>query len=155
MKRKPINELTVTFPSLPENEGMARTAAGIFLSQMNPTVEELADIKCAVSEAVTNAIVHGYKGCRGIVKMQLRQFDDRVFSVEISDKGVGIEDVSKAMEPLFTTDSASERSGMGFCIMESFTDKVEVKSSPGKGCRVTMTKKLSPIERVSDLSVHR
>ena len=148
MKLKAQNEVSVTFPSLSVNEGMARTFAGVFVSQENPTIEEVADIQCAVSEAVTNCIVHGYKDSFGEIHMTMKLLPDRIFKVEIKDKGVGIADVDAAMEPLFTTDAENERSGMGFSIMESFMDSVTVKSAPGKGCRVVMTKKLSPIRRM-------
>ena len=154
MKIKAENELSVTFPSLSSNEGMARTVAGVFVSQQNPTINELADIKCAVSEAVTNSIVHGYKNSFGEIHMTIKLLPDRTFRIEIKDKGVGIPDVSAAMEPLFTTDAENERSGMGFSIMESFMDSVFVKSSPGKGCRVVMTKKLSPIRHIKNTPVH-
>lgn len=120
MKCKAQNEVSITLPSLSANEGTARSFAGIFLSQMNPTVEELADVKCAVSEAVTNCIVHAYKNTLGEIHMTMKQLPDRVFRVEIRDRGVGIPDISAAMEPLFTTDPEDERSGMGFSIMESF-----------------------------------
>ncbi len=149
MKIRPENELSVTFPSLSSNEGIARTVAGIFVSQQNPTIDELADIKCAVSEAVTNSIVHGYKNSFGEIQMTIKLLPERTFRIEIKDKGVGIPDIAAAMEPLFTTDAENERSGLGFSIMESFMDTVSVRSSPGKGCRVIMTKKLSPIRRMA------
>lgn len=149
MKIKSQNEFSVTFPSLSVNESLARTVAGVFLSQMNPTVEEIADVKCAVSEAVTNCIVHAYKNSFGDIHMTLKMMPDRVFKVEIKDKGVGIPDIAEAMTPMFTTDAEDERSGMGFSIMESFMDKITVKSAVGKGTRVVMTKKLSPIRRIS------
>ena len=154
MRIKAQNEMSVTFPSLSVNEGAARAIAGIFLSQLNPTIEEIADVKCAVSEAVTNCIVHGYRGTAGDVYMSMKLFSDRVIKIEIKDKGVGIPDVAAAMEPMFTTDAESERSGMGFSIMESFMDTLSVRSSPGKGCRVIMTKKLSPVHRTKDTSLH-
>ena len=154
MKIKAQNEVSVTFPSLSINEGAARTFAGVFMSQLNPTVEELADVKCAVSEAVTNCIVHAYRNSFGDIHMTMKLFEDRVIKIEIKDKGMGIPDVAAAMEPLFTTDAENERSGMGFSIMESFMDTLTVKSAPGKGCRVVMTKKLSPIRRVKDTGLH-
>lgn len=154
MKIKATNEVTITFPSLSANEGMARTFAGVFLAQLNPTVEELADVKCSVSEAVTNCIVHAYRDSFGDIQMTMKLMPDRVFKVEIKDKGHGIPDITAAMEPLFTTDAENERSGMGFSIMESFMDTVTVKSTPGKGTRVVMTKKLSPIRRVRDSGIH-
>ncbi|MBE6708169.1 MAG: anti-sigma F factor [Ruminococcaceae bacterium] len=144
---KSENELSVTFPSLSSNEGIARAVAGIFVSQQNPTIDELADIKCAVSEAVTNSIVHGYKNSFGDIQMTIKLLPERTFKIEIKDKGIGIPDIAAAMEPLFTTDAENERSGLGFSIMESFMDTVSVRSSPGKGCRVVMVKKLSPIRR--------
>lgn len=147
MKCKAQNEVSITLPSLSANEGTARSFAGIFLSQMNPTVEELADVKCAVSEAVTNCIVHAYKNTLGEIHMTMKQLPDRVFRVEIRDRGVGIPDISAAMEPLFTTDPEDERSGMGFSIMESFMDTLSVRSTPGKGTKLVMTKRLSPIRR--------
>ncbi len=150
MKIKAQNEATVSFPSLSVNEGIARTFAGVFLSQLNPTVEEIADVKCAVSEAVTNAIVHGYKNTFGEIQMSMKILPDRVMRIEIKDKGMGIKDVAEAMTPLFTTGAEEERSGMGFSIMESFMDTLSVKSAIGKGTKVIMTKKLSPIRRVKD-----
>lgn len=147
MKRKALNEVSVSFPSLSVNEGTARSFAGVFLSQMNPTVEEMADVKCAVSEAVTNCIVHAYRNTLGEIHMTLKQLPDRVFRVEIRDRGAGIPDIAAAMEPLFTTDPGDERSGMGFSIMESFMDSLTVRSAPGKGTKLVMTKRLSPVQR--------
>lgn len=154
MKIKAQNEVTLTLPSLSANEGVARTFAGVFLAQLNPTVEELADVKCAVSEAVTNCIVHGYKGSFGDIHIVMKLLPERVFKVEIKDRGAGIADVSAAMEPLFTTDAENERSGMGFSIMDSFMDTLSVKSTLGKGTKVIMTKKLSPIRRIGKSDVH-
>ena len=110
---------------------------------MNPTCEEVSDIKCAVSEAVTNAIVHGYRDSIGEITLLLKLEDDRTFTAEVRDKGCGIADVEEAMRPLFTTDPEHERSGMGFTIIENFMDSLRVVSSPGKGTRVVMKKKLS------------
>ena len=138
-----LNELRCSFPSLSSNEALARSAAAAFCAQMNPTCDELSDIKCAVSEAVTNAIVHGYRDVIGEVTMILKILDGRVLSAEIRDKGCGIPDVEEAMRPLYTTDPENERSGMGFTIIENFMDTMRVVSSPGKGTRVIMTKKLS------------
>lgn len=138
-----INETKITFPSYSANEAYARAVAASFCAQMNPTFNELSDIKCAVSEAVTNAIVHGYKEHIGEVQMTLRIFDNRVFRAEIKDKGCGIANIEEAMRPLFTTDPENERSGMGFTIIENFMDSLKVTSAPGKGTRVVMTKKLS------------
>lgn len=154
MKNKATNEITLTFPALSVNEGMARAFAGAFLSQLNPTIEELADVKCAVSEAVTNCIVHAYKNSFGDVHMTMKIYADRLFKIEIRDKGVGIADVGQAMEPMFTTDAGDERSGMGFTIMESFMDTITVKSSSGKGTKVVMTKRLAPVRRTRDIPIH-
>lgn len=154
MKLKAQNEVTLTLPSLSVNEGLARTFAGVFLSQMNPTLEEIADVKCAVSEAVTNCIVHAYKNSFGYIHMSMKILSERVIRIEIKDKGIGIPDIKEAMTPLFTTDADDERSGMGFSIMESFMDKVSVKSTVGKGTKITMTKKLSPIRMISDNLLH-
>jgi len=138
-----VNELRCSFPSLSANEALARSVAASFCVQMNPTCDELSDIKCAVSEAVTNAIVHGYRDTLGEVVMILRITENRVLSAEIRDKGCGIPNVEEAMRPLYTTDPENERSGMGFTIIENFMDTLRVVSSPGKGTRVIMTKKLS------------
>ena len=138
-----INETKVTFPSYSANEAFARSVAASFCAQMNPTFDELSDIKCAVSEAVTNAIVHGYREHIGDVQMILRIYENRVFRAEIKDKGCGIENIEEAMRPLFTTDPENERSGMGFTIIENFMDSLKVTSTKGKGTRVVMTKKLS------------
>lgn len=139
---KPINETTVTFLSRSANEGFARTTAACFLAQLDPTLDELGDVKTAVSEAVTNAIVHAYPDRLGKVTMRLRLFSDNTFEVMVRDKGVGIEDVERARTPLFTT-GKEDRSGMGFTIMESFMDTLKVRSAPGKGTIVLMRKKIS------------
>ena len=146
---KTINEVRCSFPSLSNNEAYARAAAAAFCAQMNPTCEELSDIKCAVSEAVTNAIVHGYREEIGQVLLILKITEDRVFHAEVRDKGCGIADVEQAIRPLFTTDPENERSGMGFTIIENFMDSLRVVSAPGKGTRVIMSKKLSllPVRR--------
>jgi len=143
MKKQIVNEVKMTFPSLSQNEAYSRAVAAAFCARMDPTCEEISDIKCAVSEAVTNAIVHGYKNEVGPVTLILKLREDRVFSAEVRDKGCGIEDVARAMEPLYTTDPENERSGMGFTIIESFMDTLRVVSAPGKGTRVIMTKKLT------------
>ena len=142
-KPKPVNELKCIFPSWSQNEALARSVAATFTAQMNPTCEEVSDIKCAVSEAVTNAIVHGYRGTVGEIQMTLKLYADRTFQAEVRDRGVGIRDVEEAMRPLFTTDPENERSGMGFTIIENFMDSLRVLSEPGKGTRVIMKKKLS------------
>ncbi len=141
------NESRLIFPSLSANEGYARACAAAFCAQCDPTATELSDIKCAVSEAVTNAIVHGYRDTVGEITMTLRLTSDRVVKIEIRDKGCGMEDVEKAKTPLYTTDPAGERSGMGFTVMESFMDTLRVLSTPGRGTKVTMTKKLAYIPR--------
>ena len=137
------NQMKLYIPSLSINEGFARQAVASFISQLNPTIDELSDIKCAVSEAVTNSIVHGYRFMDGLIYIGVKYFSDRTVVIEIKDKGCGIEDVTKAMTPLFTTDSTGERSGMGFTVMQTFMDKLDVRSKREKGVRVVMTKKLS------------
>ncbi|MBQ2719452.1 MAG: anti-sigma F factor [Clostridia bacterium] len=142
MKKK-INELKLTLPALSANEGAARAIVGAFCAQLDPTVEELADLKCAVSEAVTNAIVHAYDTPGGPIYISVALFDDRSITVVIRDRGCGIADVAQARQPLFTTGADGERSGMGFSVMETFTDRLLVRSRIGVGTRVTMKKCLS------------
>lgn len=137
-----INRFTMRFPSKSANEGFARSAAAAFASQLDPTLDEIGDIKTAVSEAVTNAIVHGYRDTIGYITMTLKLFEDSVLEIVITDKGAGIPDVEQAMTPLFTTGGA-ERSGMGFTIMDSFMDGLKVRSKEGKGTTVTMRKRLN------------
>ena len=127
--------------SLSKNEEFARVVVAVFLSRLNPTLEEIDDVKTAVSEAVTNAVIHGYGGGVGKIRI-LAAAEDREFTVEISDRGAGIADVKKAMEPMFTTDPSGERSGMGFSFMEAFMDQVEVISAPGQGTKVIMKKRI-------------
>ena len=137
------NNMKLYLPSLSVNEGMARQAVASFVSQLNPTIEELSDIKCAVSEAVTNSIVHGYKYKPGTVYIGVKYCnEDRTVIIDIKDNGCGIEDVKKAMTPLFTTDTSGERSGMGFAVMQAFMDKLDVTSKVNDGVRVVMTKYL-------------
>lgn len=136
------NSMKLYLPSRSVNESIARSCVAAFVSQLNPTIEEISDIKCAVSEAVTNSIVHGYKFNDGIIYIGVKYFDDRTVTIEIKDKGCGIENVSEAMTPLFTTDTSGERSGMGFAVMGTFMDKLEVYSKKGQGVRVLMSKKL-------------
>ena len=143
MKKSSLNEVTLTFPSRSSNEGFARSAAACFAAQMDPTLNELEDIKTAVSEAVTNAIVHGYPDAIGTVTLKLRVCPGNILELTVKDKGRGIPDVEKARQPMFTTGGA-ERSGMGFTIMESFMDQLLVRSLPGRGTTVTMKKKLAP-----------
>ncbi len=139
MKSEIENEMKLEFISKSSNEAFARIAVAAFASQLDPTIEELADIKTAVSEAVTNCIIHGYDKKQGIVKIFARLKEKEII-LEISDKGKGIENIDIAKEPLYTTKPNLERSGMGFTIMESFMDKVEVESVVGLGTKVTMSK---------------
>ena len=143
MKASKINEMKVTLPALSVNESVARALVGAFCAQLNPTLEEIADLKCAVSEAVTNGIVHGYRGAGGPLYISVALFDDRSVSVTVRDRGCGIPDVALARQPLFTTNTDGERSGMGFSVMETFTDRLTVRSRVGAGTAVTMRKKLS------------
>lgn len=143
MKAKKINELKFSLPALSVNEGVARAVVGAFCAQLNPTVEEIADLKCAVSEAVTNSIVHGYRGQGGMLYISVCLYEDRCISVTIRDRGCGIPDVALARTPLYTTNTDGERSGMGFSVMETFTDRLFVGSRIGKGTRVNMIKRLS------------
>lgn len=133
------NRMTVKFPSLSRNESFARSVAGVFVLQLNPSVAQLSDVKTAVSEAVTNCIVHGYPESVGEITMEA-ETDGNVVHINVFDDGVGIEDVSEALEPFFTTREDEERSGMGFTIMKSFMDEVRVVSEKGKGTKVYMTK---------------
>ena len=143
MKRTKINEMKITLPALSVNEGVARALVGAFCAQLNPTLEEIADLKCAVSEAVTNSIVHGYRGGGGPLYISVALFDDRSITVVIRDRGCGIPDVELARQPLYTTNTDGERSGMGFSVMETFTDRLTVRSRVGTGTGVTMKKRLS------------
>lgn len=146
-KRRTVqNEMKVKLPAVSENESTARAVVNAFVARYDPTVEELADIRCAVSEAVTNCVVHAYGGKGGVMYINVRAYSDGSISVEVRDKGRGIEDVKKAMEPLYTTDKSGERSGIGFAVMQSFTDSVKVRSVLGKGTSVTLVKKLSAEE---------
>ncbi|MBQ8148375.1 MAG: anti-sigma F factor [Lachnospiraceae bacterium] len=133
------NEMLVEFEAIGENESLARIVVAAFVSKVNPTLEELGDIKVAVSEAVTNAIIHGYEGNGGTIQMRIA-LDGHKLTIVITDKGKGIPDVEKAMEPLFTTKPEEERSGMGFSFMEAFTNELMVESKPGEGTRITMVK---------------
>lgn len=141
MKAK--NLVKLSFCSRSVNEGFARGALAAFLAQADPTVPELADVKTAVSEAVTNCIVHAYPGGVGLVHMSVALYDGGKIKITITDKGVGIADVEKAMQPMFTTGNPEERAGLGFAVMQSFMDKVKVTSKPGQGTRVVMTKTLA------------
>ena len=139
---KPVNTATIEFLSRSANEGFARTAAACFAAQLDPTLDEINDIKTAVSEAVTNAIVHAYPDRLGRVKLKLRLFEDSLLEITVQDWGVGIADVAQARTPLFTPRN-EERSGMGFTIMESFMDTLRVRSTPGKGTTVTMRRRIA------------
>lgn len=141
--KKLINECRLKFPALSRNESLSRSAAAAFAMQCDPTVEEMAAIKTAVSEAVTNAVVHGYRDASGVIEMHLKLFEDGLLHIQIKDKGCGIPDVAAAMQPTFTTAPADEeRSGLGFTVMESFTDRLRVRSAEGKGTVVTLEKKI-------------
>ena len=135
------NEMTIIFDSRPENEWFARVAAAAFCTQLNPTLEEVADLKTAVSEAVTNCIIHGYQGEVHKIRMKCVR-KERTIYLDIEDDGIGIADVEKAMEPLYTTRADQDRSGMGFTFMEAFMDEVKVTSQVGKGTCVHMSKKI-------------
>ena len=139
---KAENYIKFEFPSRSVNEGFARAAAAAFAAQLDPTMDELGDIKTAVSEAVTNCIVHAYPDSLGKVTMRLRILGGDTLEISVKDSGRGIEDVARAREPLFTT-GGEERSGMGFTIMESFMDKLTVRSKPGKGTTVTMRRTIA------------
>ena len=144
---KYLNEMKLQFPSRSANEAFARMAISAFLAQMDPTVEELSDIRTAVSEAVTNCIVHGYPDSVGIVTLEAGIRADNRIVIRIKDKGRGIEDIPQAMEPMFTTCQTGERAGLGFAVMESFTDKMKVRSTPGKGTTVTLEKQIKVREK--------
>ena len=148
MKKKIINEMRLTLLSKGENESVCRAVISAFVAELNPTVEELCDLRCAVSEAVTNSIVHGYRdlpeGECGYIYISVRLYETREITVEISDNGCGIEDVALARMPMYTTGNPDERCGMGFLVMESFTDYLNVKSKLGRGTTVLMGKYFKP-----------
>ncbi len=141
---KTSNAMRLSFDSRPENESFARVVVAAFLVQLNPTLETVTDVKTAVSEAVTNAVVHAYPGgAEGTITMAATlSLEDRSIEIEISDEGVGIQNIDQAMEPFYTTQPEMERSGMGFSVMQSFMDTLRVDSVPGKGTRVVMTKRV-------------
>ncbi len=143
MAKTPENKLKCTFLSVSQNEALARNIISGFILPLDPDVEELADIRCAVSEAVTNCVVHAYKYKSGYITLSAEYYSDRTLKLVISDRGCGIEDVKKARMPLFTTAPDEDRCGMGFSIMESFADRLFVSSKPGVGTKVTFIKKLS------------
>lgn len=136
------NQMTLTIPSRSVNEGLARTAVAAFVAQLDPTVEELCDIKTALSEAVTNAVVHGYRNSIGTVYIQAKRKGNRVI-LRVRDKGCGIEDISRAMEPLYTTCTSGECAGLGFAVMQQLCDRVKVRSAPGKGTTVVLERKIT------------
>ncbi|MBO5293621.1 MAG: anti-sigma F factor [Lachnospiraceae bacterium] len=143
------NEVTLEFDAVSANEGFARVAVAAFITPLNPTIEEIADVKTALSEAVTNAIIHGYEEKEGKVTVRCVLEGDRL-TVEVTDRGKGMENVEQAMEPLFTTRPELERSGMGFAFMEAFMDELEVESAPGEGTTVRMRKKLGTDSYLSE-----
>lgn len=141
---KILNEIKCTFPANSRNEGFARSVISAFSAQLDPTAGEIGEIKTAVSEAVTNCIVHGYRGCaNGTVELVGRILEDNILYIKIRDKGCGIADVKQAMEPLYTSAPEEERAGLGFAVMESFMDRVTVRSSLNKGTSVIMTRRIS------------
>lgn len=140
---KTVNRMKIIIPAMSKNEALARSCIAAFAAQVDPTVEELSDLRSAVCEAVTNAIVHGYRNTSGDITITMKLTDDGCIYIKIADKGCGIEDVEKAMEPLFTTAPEEERAGLGFAVMEAFTDSLKVSSKPGKGTTVTMKKRLN------------
>ena len=135
------NEMSLTFLALSENEAFARVAVASFCSGINPTIDELADIKTAVSEAVTNSVVHAYPNTIGRIKLDVKLLENEIY-ITVADFGVGIKDVEKAKEPFYTSKPNSERSGMGFSVMEEFMDKVLIESQSGSGVKVTLVKKV-------------
>ncbi len=136
------NEMHIRFLSKSSNESFARSVVSAFALELDPTISELADIKTAVSEAVTNSIVHGYRRESGMIYIDAKITDTRKVIIKIRDKGVGIENIEQAMQPLFTTAPEEERAGLGFAVMQSFMDEVKVKSEPQKGTTVTLTKQI-------------
>ena len=140
-----VNSMKLSFLSRSANESFARAAVAAFLLPLDPTVAEVADVKTAVSEAVTNAIVHGYPDSFGTVYIEMKLTDTGKAIIKIRDKGVGIADVKQAMEPLFTTAAEEERAGLGFAVMQSFCDKVRVRSTPGNGTTVTLEKRIADV----------
>ncbi len=137
------NEMTLSFESRSSNESFARSAVSAFAAQLDPTIAELNEIRTAVSEAVTNCVVHAYRDTIGIIRIQVKLTEDHQILIKVKDTGCGIENVSRAMEPLYTTAPEEERTGLGFAVMQSFTDHLSVRSKPGKGTTITMKKVLS------------
>ena len=153
MKKDYVSRISISLSAISQNESVARSLVAVAAASLDPTASELADVRCAVSEAVTNAIIHGYKNGGGarigkeapLVYITVTLYSDSIL-VEVKDKGVGIADIKKAREPLFTTDETGERSGMGFAVMEAFMDEVRVLSTPGKGTRVILRKTIGKAE---------
>ena len=139
-----INEMRLAFTALPENEAFARLAVSGFMLPLDPTMEELADVKTAVSEAVTNAIVHGYARQGGMVWLRAVYDGEGTLQIDVADRGCGIRDVERARQPFYTTSTDEERSGMGFTVMESFMDRVSVRSAVGQGTSVRLVKRIGP-----------
>ena len=139
---KMLNSVKLTFASRSVNEGFARAVVAAFLVPLDPTVPQLADLKTAVSEAVTNCIVHAYPESIGPVTLTAALYEGGLVRITVSDRGVGIADVEQAMLPMYTTGNPEERAGLGFAVMQSFMDKVKVSSAPGRGTRVTLSKRL-------------
>ena len=139
---KTVNEMKLRFPSKSCNEAFARSAVAAFIMNLDPTLNELSDLKTAVSEAVTNCIVHGYRRTGGTIFLDGKIGEDGTVVIKVRDKGCGIADVQQAMQPLFTTDADEERAGLGFAVMQSFCDRVRVRSTPEKGTTVTLEKKI-------------
>ena len=140
--KKPENELSITIPAKSANESFARYAVSAFASQLDPTLEELADIRTVVSEAVTNAVVHAYKDSYGMIYIKVKYYKDKTLRIQIKDNGCGIADIKQALEPFYTGAPGTERGGMGFTIMSNFTDSLTVRSSLGKGTTVIMDKRI-------------
>ncbi|MBR6514603.1 MAG: anti-sigma F factor [Clostridia bacterium] len=142
MKKELINEMNLRIPALSVNESFARYAVSSFVSQLDPTLEEIADIRTVVSEAVTNSVIHGYRDSKGDVFISVKYYSDRSVKITVRDRGCGIADIEKVTQPFYTGDPAGERGGMGFTIMSSFTDKMKIKSVLGRGTAVILIKRL-------------
>ncbi|MGI5946421.1 MAG: anti-sigma F factor [Lachnospiraceae bacterium] len=140
-RKEETEKIKIEVDSLSSNEEFARVVIAVFMSRMNPTLEEIDDVKTAVSEAVTNAVIHGYQGEKGTIYIEAER-TGTLLTLSIRDEGVGIADLKKAMEPMYTSDTTGERSGMGFSFMEAFMDEVTVESKPGQGTKVTMKKRI-------------
>ncbi len=144
---KILNEIRFILPARSCNEALSRAVAAAFAAQLDPSVSELGEIKTALSEAVTNCIVHAYRGGSGSIEVTLRALEGGVLYIRVKDRGCGIADIKKAMEPMYTSAPEEERAGLGFAVMESFMDKVSVRSVPGKGTTVTMTRKILSVKK--------